>query len=185
MFSAKTFEEFLTVEECDILLNYAINTKEWENGGSDFWDNRVLRPTSFLKDSKELLLFQNIHSRIADLIKKEYALEKVNSDEMSIVRWFPEMEQPPHCDDMSNTDIQGFSHRNFGVIIYLNDDYDGGETFYPQYNFYIKPVKGKIAIHPGDSDHLHGVTKIKNSIRYTIASFWSKDKDVRVHGLYK
>lgn len=184
MFNAKISENFLNKQECEMLIDYANKSNRWTGGGSDFWADRVFPPALFDKDSVELVLFKNIYKRIQDFIKKEYNLEKIEADEMSIVRWFPGTEQPPHCDDMSNTDIQGFSHRNFGVIVYLNDDYQGGQTYYPQHSFYVEPKQGKIAVHPGDSDHLHGVTKIEKNIRYTIASFWSKDKDVRINGLY-
>jgi hypothetical protein len=33
-----------------------------------------------------------------------------------------------------------------------------------------------LAMHKGTPDYMHGVTKIENSIRYTIASFWTFEK---------
>lgn len=184
MFNAKVLENFLSKEECSILLDYAKSSNSWMSGGSDFWSDRVLPPVLFDKDGIEIKLFRDVYNKIKLFIQEQYNVNNVEADEMSIVRWFPGMEQPPHCDDMSNTDIKGFDHRDFGVIIYLNDDYDGGKTYYPQYDFYVTPKQGQIAVHPGDSNHLHGVTKIDGNIRYTIASFWSKDKDVRVIGLH-
>ena len=90
---------------------------------------------------------------------------------------FPETEQPAHADDMTNYEgMEWFHHRHYGAILYLNDDYKGGHTFYPQHNFEIIPKAGTLALHPGDTNHLHGVTKIKNSKRYTIASFWTREK---------
>ena len=32
-------------------------------------------------------------------------------------------------------------------------------------------------MHPGDPEHLHGVTKIEGGMRYTIASFWTYEKE--------
>ena len=88
------------------------------------------------------------------------------------------MNQPPHCDDMSDSkkENKNFNHRYFGCVIYLNDDYIGGETFYPDHNFKIVPKSGTLAIHLGDCNHRHGVTEVKENTRYTIASFWSFDK---------
>jgi hypothetical protein len=181
MFNAKTIDSFLSKDKCSYLIETAIKYNLWENGGSNgFWDNRVTNYSKMLtvdKDAALIMLDANI--RCAQKIKKEYNLDSpVYSDTLQIIRWFPEMEQTPHADDMTNTDIKGFEHRVFGSIIYLNDNYDGGHTYYPNYNFEITPEVGKLAIHPGDPEHLHGVTKIKNNIRYTIASFWTFKKNL-------
>jgi hypothetical protein len=66
------------------------------------------------------------------------------------------------------------------AIIYLNDDYEGGHTYYPNFNFDITPKSGSLAVHPGNVDHLHGVTEVKNLMRYTIASFWTKQKNMKM-----
>jgi hypothetical protein len=114
--------------------------------------------------------------RCKEKIKELYDVEDVYSDTLQIVRWFPEMEQPPHADDMTNTDIKGLEHRAYGSIIYLNDNYEGGKTYYPNFDVSITPKVGNLAIHPGDPEHLHGVTKIQDGMRYTIASFWTLNK---------
>jgi hypothetical protein len=113
---------------------------------------------------------------VKDFITKEYNLEEdIIPDIVSLCRWFPGMEQPPHADDMTNSDVKGFEHRVFGAIIYLNDNYEGGKTFYPGHGIEITPKAGLLAVHPGDPEHLHGVTKIEGTVRYTIASFWTYD----------
>jgi hypothetical protein len=72
--------------------------------------------------------------------------------------------------------LEWFNHREYGAIIYLNDNYSGGHTYYPNHNFDIAPAVGKLAIHPGDPEHLHGVSKIEDGVRYTLASFWTQDE---------
>lgn len=179
MFNAKTINDFLSKEDCEYLINVAIDSNLWEGAGSDFWDNRVInynRIITFDKKAASIMLDANL--RCKQSIKEKYNLiNEVYSDTLQIVRWFPEMEQGPHADDMSNTDIKGFDHRAFGSIIYLNNDYLGGSTYYPNFNIEIIPEIGKLAIHPGDEEHLHGVKKIKNKTRYTIASFWTTRRE--------
>jgi hypothetical protein len=80
-------------------------------------------------------------------------------------------------DQISEELLKEFSYREFGSIVYLNDNYSGGHTYYPNYNFDIKPEAGKLAVHPGDPEHLHGVSKIEGTTRYTLAAFWSRNKD--------
>ncbi len=182
MFNPKIIKSFISKEDCEYLVESVKDSLLWESGGSEFWDNRVInynKMLQFNRDAAIIMLDANI--RCGQKIKEEYNLDlPVYSDTLQIVRWFPDMEQPPHADDMSNTDIQGFAHRAYGSIIYLNDNYEGGHTYYPTQNFDIKPECGSLAIHPGDPDHLHGVTKIKGAMRYTIASFWTHSKEMGV-----
>lgn len=179
MFNAKTFYDFLSQEECQYLINASISSNAWGSGGGDFWSNRVINYTElkqFDSRASDIMLKANIKCKHA--IKEAYDLnQEVYSDTLQVIRWFEGMSQPPHADDMSNTEIVGFDHRVFGSIIYLNADYSGGHTYYPNFNIEVKPEVGKLAIHPGDPEHLHGVTTIIGGVRYTIASFWTYDKE--------
>jgi 2OG-Fe(II) oxygenase superfamily len=178
MFNAITKDNFIAKEDCEYLINFANKLDAWENGGTGFWEGRVLNYYTVLKHDKkaaDILIDANI--RCGNIIRNNYHVSEIYSDTLQIVRWFPGMEQPPHADDMTNTDILGFEHRAFGSIIYLNDDYQGGNTYYPNYDIRITPKSGTLAIHPGDPEHLHGVTKIEDGMRYTIASFWTPFKN--------
>lgn len=179
MFDAKIVDNFITEESSDYLVHFAKHADLWVDGGSDFWSNRITNYYDVQKmDWNASLIMIDANQRCGEEIKKQYGInEPIYSDTLQIVRWFPGMEQPPHVDDMSDTDVTGFEHRAFGSIIYLNDDYVGGHTYYPNDNFEVIPQKGRLAIHRGDKDHLHGVTKIEDNIRYTLVSFWTFDKD--------
>jgi hypothetical protein len=181
MFNAKTVKSFLSNEECEKLVNFATSIDRWEDGGSEFWNNRSLNASTIYDQyDKEIgTMLYETREKIKNAIQSLYGLSAVYPDLIQIVRWFPGMEQAPHADDMTDHDdpeLEWFRHRDYGAIIYLNDNYEGGETYYPQHNQFIKPEAGKLAIHPGTPDHMHGVTEIKDSIRYTIASFWTTDK---------
>jgi hypothetical protein len=177
--SAKEVKNFLSNYEVDIFLQLAKNSLEsdWGKGGSGFWDGRVLYPEIFRQNKEILEMFKDVGERIKKTIEELYLLEnEIYHDTIHIVRWFDGMEQPPHA-DAANAD--GSNHplewRDFGAIIYLNDDYSGGHTYYPNHNFEIIPEPGKLAIHPSDLNHLHGVSKISGGIRYTLPSFWTKE----------
>jgi hypothetical protein len=180
LFKAKAFENFISNEEIDILLSFAKTKETWEDSGP-FWKNRTLN-LEFLFNSGDheiAIIINNIRKKIKETIQIEYGNGKeVYADLIQLVRWFPGMEQHPHADDMKNIEDsdEWFHHRDFGAILYLNNDYEGGITFYPEYELGIVPKPGMLAVHPGDSDHIHGVTRIENSNRYTIASFWTFDK---------
>ena len=156
MFNAKTIDNFISKEECNYLIDTVKNIETWQEAASDYWSNRTLNAINILSLYREEVIYPDL---------------------FEMVRWFPETELPPHVDDM--TDAEGyewFHHRHYGSVIYLNDDYVGGHTFYPNHNVEIIPKAGTLTLHPGDPNHLHGVTKVEGSMRYTIASFWTREK---------
>lgn len=181
MFNAVVVNDFLSKDEVHTLLEFAKGVDVWESGGGEFWSNRCLNAVTIYRDrDKEVgALLSNIRDRIKKTITDSYGLgTPIYPDLTQLVRWFPGMEQSPHCDDMTNLENHDwFNHRHYGAIIYLNDDYEGGHTFYPTQNVSVTPQAGALAIHPGDEEHLHGVTKVEGAIRYTIASFWTHNKE--------
>jgi hypothetical protein len=179
---AKTFNDLITQKEIDLILTFAKSKTDWEDaGGNGFWDSRTLNAVNVYKENKEVgKLLYEVRNKIKHIIINNFTngLE-VFPDLFQIVRWFPGQEQIPHADNMKNAGdgLEWYNHRDFGAVLYLNNNYVGGHTYYPQHNFSIMPKPGMLAVHPGDTNHLHGVTKIENDVRYTLASFWTYDKE--------
>jgi len=63
---------------------------------------------------------------------------------------------------------------DYNTLIYLNDDFDGGEFYTP--NFIHKPVQGDVTFFNGETTW-HGVKPIKNNDRYTIIIWWFNTHD--------
>jgi hypothetical protein len=181
MFNAKVIEKFLSDEECIYIINKTIEIDSWDKTNDEFWSNRVFNPRSLPGNDAFRKYMIEILNKKRVAISQQYNLPKLFNDGFAIVRWFPGMEQQPHSDDMKdflgNDENNINRYREFGAIIYLNDNFIGGETYYPKNNFLVKPKVGTLAMHPGNSDHLHGVSKIKDNIRYTIATFWTTDEE--------
>jgi hypothetical protein len=57
----------------------------------------------------------------------------------------------------------------FGIAIYLNDDFTGGELNYPDLNISSKPKRSSILIH--DASLLHQVLPVISGSRYSITTF--------------
>jgi len=70
-----------------------------------------------------------------------------------------------------NTEIKHLAV--YGYIIYLNDNYEGGEIFYPEFNFSYKPKPGDLIVH--DVNVPHGVKEIISGNRISIAGTITKD----------
>ena len=61
---------------------------------------------------------------------------------------------------------------DIATLVYLNDDYEGGELYFPNQEIQFKPKAGAAYFFPGDMNYVHGVTEIKSGIRYTCPFFW-------------
>lgn len=164
---------FLSNEELDVLLYTAKNLDIWDPVGQDSqWTNRHTDDRKLFNSAPDIYrLIQDIHKKLSIKISELYGV-KVTSNGITIARWFPGNSQDPH------SDMLGFGDNEMGSVIYLNEDYEGGQIYFPQHDLEIKPPAGSAIIFPGDEHYMHGVREIKSGIRYALPIFWKVTEDV-------
>jgi Rps23 Pro-64 3,4-dihydroxylase Tpa1-like proline 4-hydroxylase len=60
----------------------------------------------------------------------------------------------------------------YGIVYYINDDYEGGNLYFPNKNLSIKPKANSLLVFKsGTKDEVHGVELVTKGIRYAIATF--------------
>jgi hypothetical protein len=136
-----SYESFLTVEECNSYINYFNN------------DDKIkkYRDTFTLGINDTLLL-----NKLKDVFK----IDKLqNPDNLEIVQWPKDSFMGPHYD----------TGDSLAFIIYLNENYKGGETVIE--NLKIKPRTGKIVIFSNGKLE-HEVNKIEEGTRYTLIGWY-------------
>jgi len=79
--------------------------------------------------------------------------------------------------DFKNVTPNGHSPIDFGVIIYITDDYAGGELVFPKRGKTVKPVAGSIVTIPATPDNDHLVNPVKDGKRWIWSSFWSRNEN--------
>ena len=172
-------KQFLSQEELTLLQNYVKQTARWTSMEDAYWNDRCLYTEAILEDERKDIynLVVDIKKRIAEAIKSFYDKDVV-PDLINFVRWPEGIDQPPHCDDMTDQGerTSWFHHREFGAVIYLNSDFVGGKTYYPNFSYESDLEPGMLVVHPGNPEYTHGVTKVFHGTRYTLASFWTTDK---------
>ena len=108
---------------------------------------------------------------IKEIIEETYGYN-VYPDIFQIVRWFDGTEQPVHADGCNmDGSSNNLTWREFGSILYLNDDYTGGEIVYTEKNITYKPRAGTMIFHPGSLEYKHGVKKVIQGTRYVMTGF--------------
>jgi hypothetical protein len=182
MLNTRVVDGFLTQEEVSLFLDFSKSSNMWTDGditktGGDFWSGRLIAAPHMPIELAVKMI--QIKDRLDVLIEHEYGV-KYYCDQICLNRWFDGMEQDFHSDDMKgftgHEDFTWFHHRELSCIIYLNNDFEGGLTHYKNFpDSAVTPKPGRVAIHPGDLEHMHGVSKISGNTRYTMPSFWGTD----------
>ena len=103
--------------------------------------------------------------------------DQIYPEQAEIMRWQVGMDQNPHIDKMADpeTGEDIYPETAWASILYLNDNYDGGKTYFepcPELpmGFEIEPQAGKLVMFQG-MEFYHGVTKVRRAERYTLP-FW-------------
>lgn len=63
---------------------------------------------------------------------------------------------------------------DIATLIYINDDYEGGEIYFPELDIVIKPQEGDLVCFPDTPDFVHGVKPISKGIRYTAPRWFTR-----------
>jgi hypothetical protein len=183
-------ESFMTQEELNYLSNAAKNIKVWditeshynENGtmiyDHKYWENRVATPMSLDKNDINIgPMIISLQQRLKKEVDKFFSVD-AEATPPAIVRWLPGQLQMPHADkelhDGPDAGLPNdFPWYDIAGLFYLNNDYEGGELYFPLQGIEFKPQAGGAYFFPGDKNFIHGVREIKSGIRYVIPFFWT------------
>ena len=133
-------------------------------------DKRELNPPN--KKRAMLVLPEEKYSAgyvdgICDVVGYKFGVDVIDFANTHIRKWYPGEFQDPHSDCEAifsykykfakMTPINNFSSIfiEYAVLLYLNDDYEGGEIYFPDYDLKIKPEIGDLIFFPGTQRYMH------------------------------
>ena len=132
------------------------NESKWGCG-----DKKTDQRTLYIYNSLEMAFemcydrYMNAHP---DLDRNQYKLETNN---IPIKKWQMGASMGPHADGYDGNEDLAFS-----LVLYLNEDYEGGEISFPDHNITIKPRKGSLIMFPSQTPFIHEVKPVINGDRY-------------------
>lgn len=190
-------EEFITKEEQEYLLNVISNNNIWDPGenvynenGTIIYDHTPWRDRVATFDTMKKIDEINgtncwdrllgVVEKLKPIIQDFYNVEAFPTHP-AFVRWPVGAMQFPHADKELHEGPDAGKENNFpwydlGTVFYLNDDYEGGELFFPKQNLTFKPKARAVYFFPGDKNYIHGVNKVLSGTRYTSPWFWTITK---------
>lgn len=182
--------DFLTEEEQQRLMTFALNNKIWdqtethidEDGlvlyDANVWKDRVCTYNSLMKSDPAILdLINSMIDRLKIEVDKFFDVDAKETGP-AIVRWPVGARQEPHADKEFHTGPEkgranDFPWYDLAGLFYFNDDYEGGELYFPQHGIEFKPKARAAYFFPGDRNYTHGVRPIKSGNRFTSPFFWT------------
>ena len=153
----KVIENYLPESQIDDLINYHKNN-------FDSKIHEIHRKTEVIECTPNIRMFMDIAVNLNNLIKsinKNYMINYIK-----LVKWPCGEFQGKHLD---------FDYHPYTTIIYLNDDFEGGETIVGDET--VTPKKNKLVGFNGNKI-VHEVTKIKKGTRYTLACWYKNENAI-------
>jgi prolyl 4-hydroxylase len=179
----KEISRFISDEESNKLIELAeVDLQKMtvlgENSPNDY---RIAQGTWLPNDLEPM---KNIRDRISKIIN----IPVENMEASHIVKYDVGGEYKTHHDffhlntDYLESELQRGGQRTHTALIYLNDNFEGGETEFPKLNQIIKPQKNKLVIWKnlkdnGDlnMDSLHAGLPVKLGSKYILV-IWIREK---------
>lgn len=162
----KIVKEFMSPEDALLISNYSKSVDssftEFGNGEKEFTFHAMFKD----KDIEKLL---NFYGELAlKFVRDNYPGPFNNYDDSKthIARFDEGFGMHEHFDSTKPNDI--------ATLIYLNNDYSGGEIYFPDYDVSIKPDAGDLICFPDTPEFIHGVRPISHGIRYTAPRWFTR-----------
>jgi hypothetical protein len=176
-------DDLLTEAQCDSLCQTFLDLADrvytsdqidpyWNNRFLWFADIAVARPSV-----AQVMVEGQRHA--FQLIKEFYCLKApIYADLLQIVRWPAGIFMPPHA-DKANPDgsEHAMAHREMAGIVFLNDNFKGGELYFTALNIAVKPKRGMLVVTTAGFHHEHAVLRVDTGTRYTMPFFLTFDPE--------
>ena len=183
-------ENFLSETECKSIIN--MTTGQFKRSEVVSKEKITSKRTSY---QTWLTDFDNpIIKKISQLAIVFTKLPRKNQENLQVVRYEKSQEYKPHydacipyIDTNCQEDLEKMGSFRFAtVLVYLNDDYSGGGTFFPKRNYTVTPKQGKVIMFYNLSptnrnvleSSLHGGLPVTEGKKY-ICNFWIRLKPIK------
>lgn len=180
-------DNFITPHMCDQIVETA---KQKGITESTIVDNRGMRVLDlFTRKSKQTWLQDAESSTVRSVSEWVSVLTDMpvsHQEDLQVVAYEKGGYYNPHFDASFHPDVipnmnRGCGPRLYTFLIYLNDDFEGGETDFPEIGVCIKPKKGKAILFQNIDDHQDLIPESMHAgCPVTKGTKWVANKWVRI-----
>jgi len=127
-------------------------------------------------------VFFQIKTRLDNCLnnyQKRYNVEMNYMEAINFVRYGPGQHFQVHAD-------HGFSYVcTISSVMYLNDEYEGGELYFPNFDLTIKPEYGDIVFFPSTFIYAHSSLPVKSGTKYAAVTMFDYNDRTHQNHMFK
>ena len=121
-----------------------------------------------------LAIHDEFHQLLGEYVTKYYEDYGINENAYThsnyqLLRYKPRDQYPNHYDGPTELG------RHISAILYLNDDYEGGELVFGLHKVVIKPKKGMLLLFPSNYAYQHRAMPVTKGTKYAMVT-WLHDR---------
>ena len=163
-YGIKVFEDFVTDEDCNYLINFLDNIEDSCGRVND------TRKVSLRPESE---IIKNILLKILDKAKKDFNYNNLFITSYMISSYTPGYSMPVHVDTEDMRECNKIS-----MVLYLNNDFKGGDIIFPMVDFRHSPKSKELVCFLSEPrENAHGVKIIESGKRYVMPVFITDEKE--------
>lgn len=184
--------QFLNAEICDEYVEYCTRAPEIDlsvfdpeatnRSGALSWEvDKQTRDTQTVPiDPIKDAVLDLMRYAVRDYLNPFYNVTIKDSELPQLLIYHPGGHYKPHIDgealfDDGSGQLKWVKNvdRDISMVIYLNDDYEGGQIVFPKQAVSVTPRKGMLIAFPSTHHFLHGVNPVLRGNRFAIVNWFS------------
>lgn len=173
-------ENFISSEDLAAIYDYCYSINEWESQSIAQTD-KISTGVTMKNNAPDVYdAMSSYLDKVQEAVEYKFG-RKLEPSVPGIRRWDAGESQGPHADGETVHGVATDTYIvDYGSIMYLNDNYDGGELYFPAYGIDFQPKAGTLAFFPSSTYYVHGVKEVLAGVRYTSPHFWVPTKHRRL-----
>ena len=124
----------------------------------------------FGQEKEFLSMIRSYRDKAASLLEETFDCKVVLSEIYGLTKFKTGENLNEHADKVCA------SWRDLSTSLYYNDDYEGGELYFSQYDITFKPKAGMMIYFPAGANYQHRVNYVTSGTRYATTTFWKVEE---------
>jgi hypothetical protein len=166
----KYVKGFMNPQEAGLVTEYAKKHQELFSNYGNSEQEFTVHTYHEINDLDPAILniIQNVALRVYDFVSNNYDSEFENfiDEKTHIAKFVEGRGMHEHFDASRPKDI--------ATLVYLNDEYQGGDIYFPKYEMSFKPEPGDLLCFPDNTNFIHGVKPIVKGTRFTLPRWFTR-----------
>jgi hypothetical protein len=152
----------------------------FEQSGDVSWENHAARVTETIDlAERKTDVLREVVRGYRDYTTRFFQQDLDTIEQPSVLKYGPGGLYQAHSDseywDESSHTWKRSLDRDYSILIYLNEGFEGGALYFPNFDFRIAPKRGMLVAFPSDHRYLHAAESLISGTRFAVVS-WAKAK---------